>query len=443
MDTATPLPFSAEAEQSVLGAVLINPDVLNELVGILTPDHFYLAQHREIYEAMLALYDLNIPVDIVTVLDRVVQNGVFSEADAKVYLAQLVDMVPTSQNARHYAAIVRDKATLRALINASEEIQKMCYEASADEVPFVLDAAEQRIFEIAGGRVNTSLTPLRTVVQQRLEHLNLLAGPEREQYLGLPTHFKGLDRILNGLNKSDLILIAARPGMGKTSFALNIAQNVAQKSKKKVVIFTLEMSKEQLADRLIAATARIDNYKLLTGELAEEDWEYFAAAAATLSPMPILIDDSSDITVSQMKAKLRRVKDLDLVIIDYLQLMNSGRRSDNRVQEISEITRSLKLMAKDLNVPVIVLSQLSRGPEARENKRPRLSDLRESGSIEQDADVVLFLYRDDYYHPESEERNICECSVAKNRHGSTSMTKLTWEGRYTRFGDVERVHSEP
>lgn len=443
MDSVGQLPFSTEAEQSVLGAVLINPDVLNELITVLTPDHFYLEQHREIYGAMFNMYDLNIPVDIITVLDRVVQNGVFSEADAKVYLAQLVELVPTSQNARHYAGIVRDKATLRALITASEDIQKLCYEASADEVPFVLDAAEQRIYAIAGDRINTALTPLRTIVQQRLEHLNLLAGPEREQYLGLRTHFRGLDHILNGLNRSDLILIAARPGMGKTSFALNIAQNVAQKSQKKVVIFTLEMSKEQLADRLISSSARIDNYKLLTGELQEEDWEYFAAAAATLSPMPIFIDDSSDITVSQMKAKLRRVKGLDLVIIDYLQLMNSGRRSDNRVQEISEITRGLKLMAKDLDVPVIVLSQLSRGPEARDNKRPRLSDLRESGSIEQDADLVMFLYRDDYYYPESEEKNICECSVAKNRHGSTSMTKLTWEGRFTRFGDVERMLSEP
>lgn len=442
METYRQLPFSTESEQSVLGSVLINPDVLNDIVTILTPAHFYLEQHREIYEAMLSMYDIGTPVDIITVLDRIVQNGVFNEGDAKVYLAQLVELVPTSQNARHYAEIVKDKATLRSLITAADEIQKLCYDASADEVPFVLDAAEQRIYSIAGDRINTALVPLRQIVQRRLEHISLLSGPQREDYLGISTHFRGLDHILNGLNKSDLILLAARPGMGKTSFALNIAQNVAQKSKKKVVIFTLEMSKEQLADRLISASARIDNYKLLTGELREEDWEYFAAAAAALSPMPIYIDDSSGITVGQMKAKLRRVKDLDLVIIDYLQLMTSGRRNDNRVQEISEITRGLKLLAKELNVPVVVLSQLSRAPEARDNKRPRLSDLRESGSIEQDADIVMFLYRDDYYNPESEEKNICELSVAKNRHGSTSMTKLVWEGRFTRFGDLERTFSE-
>ena len=306
----------------------------------------------------------------------------------------------------------------------------------------LLDAAEQRIFEIRQGKDATGLQRIDEIIVDAYDHLQKLSGDNREEYSGIPSGFKGLDNLLTGLNKSDLILLAARPAMGKTSFALNIATNVALRSKKAVAIFSLEMTKEQLVLRMLSSEASIPSNSLRTGQLKPDDWVKLAASADVLSKSRIYVDDTSGINVAEMKAKLRRIEDLGLVVIDYLQLMSSGRRVDNRVQEVSEITRSLKIMAKDLDVPVITLSQLSRGPDARADHRPILSDLRESGSIEQDADIVLFLYRDAYYNRDSDEHNIAECIVSKNRHGETDSVKLTWDGQFTRFGNPEFYRDE-
>ena len=332
-----------------------------------------------------------------------------------------------------------EKYHLRALITTSRDIMEQA-EAPAAESQGLLEYAEQRIYDIRNGHDNSSLLPVSRVAMETYDHLQRLSGEDRAEYLGISTGYAALDRVITGLNKSDLLLVAARPGMGKTAFALNIASNVALRSQKTVAIFSLEMSREQLMNRLLAAEGGIDSRRLLTGDLSLEDWGKVADLLTIFSKCPMYMDDTAGITVAEMKAKLRRVRDLGLVVIDYLQLMSTGRRSDNRVQEVSEITRSLKIMAKELNVPVITLSQLSRGPESRSDHRPMLADLRESGSIEQDADIVLFLYREAYYEKEREDQSEAECIVAKNRHGETGSIDLRWDGRYTRFYSVDRKH---
>ena len=436
------LPYSLEAEQSVLGAVLVDASCLSVVLDNLRPSNFYREEHQKIFEIMLHLFTTAQPVDFVTVLEQVCRENVFpSEADAKVYLTQLVEIVPSTRNVEAYANIVREKSYLRSLISAAHEIIENSRD-SGESAQTILDSAEQRIFEIRADRHSSKLLPIGDVLLDIYDRLQKLSGEDREQYLGIPTGFGMLDRMITGLNKSDLILLAARPAMGKTSFALNIATNVAMKAKKTVAIFSLEMSREQLVERILASDALVQGTRMRTGELSPEEWVRLAISSKELAKAPILIDDTASLTVPEMKARLRRVKDLGLVIIDYLQLMNGGGRNENRVQVVSEITRSLKVMAKELNVPVIVLSQLSRQTESRADHRPMLSDLRESGSIEQDADLVLFLYREAYYNRDSGEQNIAECIVAKNRHGETGTVKLGWDGEHTKFSGLEMYRDE-
>lgn len=436
------IPFSLEAEQSVLGAVIADSSCLLRVMEYVKAECFYKPQHQEIFSIMVRMFTSGEPIDIVTVLENVRAEEVFeSEQDAKVYLAGLVQVVPSVANVEAYARIIQEKFYIRSLAVAAREIIENTQDPQ-NEAKFLLDSAEQKIFDIRQGRDALGLQRIDEIIIDTYDRLQKLSGADREKYLGIPTGFTQLDQITTGLNKSDLIFVAARPGMGKTAFALNIATYVAKKGGK-VAIFSLEMSREQLVSRILSSEARIPSNALRTGMLEADDWNRLAEAAGNLSKAGIYIDDSTGIAVGEMKARLRRMKGLSLVIIDYLQLMNSGRGIDNRVQEVSEITRNLKIMAKELNVPVITLSQLSRGPESRkENHRPMLSDLRESGSIEQDADSVLMLYRDAYYNKETEEQNIAECIVAKNRHGETDTVKLAWDGHYTLFSNLELYRNE-
>ncbi len=441
---AQQMPYNLEAEQSVLGAVLIDPACFGEVMENLRPEAFYRPQHQQIYEVMMNMFNQSRAMDFITILDAVKTEGIFeTDEDAKIYLTNLAQVVPSSNNVEAYSRIVREKSYVRRLITASRGIIEMAQEGQTDS-DLLLDSAEQRIFEIRQGRNTSAFKHIRTAITETYETLQRLSGEDRDRYKGLSTGYPALDRVITGLNRTDLILVAARPGMGKTSFALNIAEYVATKSQKTVAVFSLEMSSEQLAQRLLSSQALVEGKSLRTGELSGDDWVRIAMASQVLSKANIYLDDTPGITIGEMKAKLRRLKQVDLVIIDYLQLMSSGRRIENRVQEVSEITRNLKIMAKEMNVPLITLSQLSRGPESRADHKPMLSDLRESGSIEQDADIVLLLYREDYYaREEAEERNIANCDVAKNRHGEVGVVKLGWDSRYTRFTNLELSRHEP
>lgn len=435
------MPFSLEAEQSVLGAILIDPTCMDHLAGILSAEDFMLEEHKDVFTAMQKMYLRSKTIDVVTLLDELVRDGVYDEAGGKDYIRLISEIVPSAANVKDYAEIVRDKSMLRALIGACDDITAMAYSEQEDTAHLV-EMAEQKIFSVAEGRENKGFTHIRDALVQVYDRLHLLAENKAEA-LGMPTGFSGLDRVLVGLGKSDLVLVGARPGMGKTSFAVNLATYAAANTKKSVCIFSLEMSAEQLITRVMSSEALIDSYRLRSGELTDEDWDKLAHAASRLSECDILIDDTTGITVTGMKAKLRRVKNLGMVVIDYLQLMQSDRRIDNRVQEVAEISRGLKLLAKELQVPVICCAQLSRGPESRTDKRPMLSDLRDSGAIEQDADIVLFLYRDEYYKSEKDEpQNIAEVIVAKNRHGSTGNVKMGWFGQYTKFTTLEEDRQE-
>lgn len=435
------MPFSLEAEQSVLGAILIDPSCMDHLAGILSAEDFMLEEHKDVFTAMQKMYLRSKTIDVVTLLDELVRDGVYDEAGGKDYIRLISEIVPSAANVKDYAEIVRDKSMLRALISACDDISTMAYSEQEDTAHLV-EMAEQKIFAVAEGRENKGFTHIRDALVQVYDRLHLLAENKTEA-LGMPTGFSGLDRVLVGLGKSDLVLVGARPGMGKTSFAVNLATYAATTTKKSVCIFSLEMSAEQLITRVMSSEALIDSYRLRSGELNDEDWDKLAHAASRLSECEILIDDTTGITVTGMKAKLRRVKNLGMVVIDYLQLMQSDRRIDNRVQEVAEISRGLKLLAKELQVPVICCAQLSRGPESRTDKRPMLSDLRDSGAIEQDADIVLFLYRDEYYKTEKDEpQNVAEVIVAKNRHGSTGNVKMGWFGQYTKFTTLEEDRQE-
>ena len=440
---ALSLPFAPEAEQSVLGAVLLDSACMDRVAEILPrPEYFYQVNNSLIYATMLDMFTLGKPIDFVTVLEQLKPQKGFDEASGKTYLLQLAQLVPSISNVETYANIVRDKYDTRTLIVTAREILE---EAGSGEVPAstLLDSAEQRIFDIRRGKNMQGLQRIDEIILDTFDRLDQLNSPDSDKFRGVPTGIKELDETITGLNRTDLILLGARPGMGKTSFALNIARHAAVKAGRKVAFFSLEMGREQLCSRLLSTEALVGGTKLRTGKLADDEWVRLVEAGDILSKAPIYFDDNPSITVPEMKAKLRRLKDVDLVIIDYLQLMTTGRRIDNRVQEVSEMTRALKVMAKELQVPVITLSQLSRGPERRkDNHRPMLSDLRESGSIEQDADAVWFLYRDAYYNKESEEQNIAECIVAKNRHGETDTVKLAWDGAYTRFGNLEMYRNE-
>lgn len=436
------LPYNLEAEQSVLGAILVDSSCLSQIMEFLKPNSFYRKENAQIYEIMVNCYIGAKPIDHITILEEVINEKVFADdADAKVYLANLIQILPSVSNIEAYCKIVKEKYYVRSLIYAANEIISNARDTSA-QAEHLMDFAEQRIFDIREGRETSKLHRIDSVLIEIYDKLQRLSSDDKDQYRAVQSGFKELDRVMTGLNKSDLILLAARPGMGKTSFALNIAHNVAR-ANKKVAIFSLEMSKEQIVERLLSAVALIRNDQMRTGELTPDDWVKLAEAAKTLASAPIYIDDTAGITVPEIKAKLRRERDLGLVVIDYLQLMSSTSRSENRVQVVSEITRSLKILAKDLNIPVIVLSQLSRGPESRTDHRPLLSDLRESGSIEQDADLVMFLYRDAYYNRESDEQNVAECIIAKNRHGETGFVKMAWDGEHTKFSGLEIYRDEP
>ena len=375
--------------------------------------------------------------DVITVLNASMQQRLFdTPQEGRAYLAALINMVPSVSNIESYCNIVAEKYYLRSLAFAARSILQDVQSGETD-AQALLDSAEQRIFDIRQGRSVQGLVKIGDAVCEAYDRIGKISGPDKEKYLGARTGYKYLDTVTSGLNKSDLILIAARPGMGKTSFAINIATNVARRGDREVAVFSLEMSREQLATRMLSTEALVDSHKLRSGFLTNEDWVRLATSAGVLSGLPMYFDDTAGITVQQIKAKLRRMKNVGLVDIDYLQLMTSTLKTDNRVLVISEITRQLKIMAKELDIPVILLSQLSRGPESRNDKRPMLSDLRESGSIEQDADIVMFLYRDAYYNKDSETPNISECIIAKNRHGETGTVKLVWDGQFTRFSDAE------
>lgn len=435
--SAKELPHSIEAEQSVIGAALSDPSVLPQIIENVKAEYFFNDQHKAIFGIIVRMFTSGSPVDIITVLNEAEKMHIFeNSAEGRRYLAEIANTLPTTSNIESYCKIVADKYYIRSLGYTARAILEDIQEGEQD-AQLMLDTAEQRIYDIRRGRDVKGLSSLADAVLEAYDRLGKISGADREKYVGARTGFTLLDNITSGLNKSDLIIIAARPGMGKTSFAMNIAVNVARRNEKDVVTFNLEMSREQLATRILSTESLIESSSLRNGRIKSEEWVRLATSAAYLSTLPLYIDDTASMTVQQMKAKLRRVKNLGLVIIDYLQLMESTSRSDNRVTVISEITRQLKVMAKELDVPVILLSQLSRAVESRTDKRPMLSDLRESGSIEQDADIVLFLYRDAYYNKESTRQNISECIVAKNRHGETGTVELIWDGQFTRFSNPE------
>ncbi len=434
------LPYNLDAEQSVLGAILVDSQYMADIATELQPEHFHVDVHKSIYSVMLQMFLTGERIDIVTVLDKVMLQGIFETAEqAKEYLAvKLAQGCPSPSSCRKYADIVAEKAMTRSLIFAAKDIMDTA-NAGGEDANTLVDYAEQRIYDIRSGKEIKGLTHISGIVLDRMTELDNLYRQAKSggapQMTGLSTLYTELDKRIHGLNKSDLIILAARPGMGKTSFAMNIATNVGKKHQdKSIAVFSLEMSKEQIVGRMLSSEASLTSSEMRTGQIATEKWSDIGRAADILSRLNIYIDDTAGITVAGIKAKLRRMKDLGLVVIDYLQLMNSTKDyKGNRVGEISEITRSLKIMAKDLNVPVICLSQLARGPEQRPDKRPLLSDLRDSGSIEQDADVVMFLYRNAYYDKTDPNVNACECIVAKSRHGEPGTVPLGWNGEYTRF----------
>lgn len=434
-------PQNIEAEQSVIGSMILDSRCVPDVIELLRAEDFYLRENREIFATLHSMFSLSQPIDPITLLDRMESRGVRS-ASSEDYIKQLLEITPTAANVKFYAEIVRDKALLRQVLEAAGEIDHLARDGE-DDANAVLDAAEQKIYDIRQGRTLQSFRTVGEVLTDVYDRLDELARNSGE-LPGLTTGFGELDNITTGLNKSDLILVAARPGMGKTSVALNMALSAAKKTDSTIVIFSLEMSSEQLVTRLLSTEALINSNKLLTGNLSNEDWNELAPASERLARLGILVDDNPSITPAEMKAKCRRVKNLGLIIIDYLQLMTTGsRRNDNRVQEVSEISRSLKIMAKELNVPVLCLSQLSRANEKRPDKRPMLSDLRESGAIEQDADIIMFLYRDDYYNTDKANTNIAEFLVAKNRHGRTGKIELKWVPEYTLFTQAEKRYDEP
>ncbi len=437
-------PQSLEAEQAVLGSILIDSQCLTDVIGILRPEDFYLQQNRDLYTAIYTMFNFSQSIDPVTVLDKLRELGLYRE-ESRDYVRQLMEITPTAANAVRYAGIVRDKAMLRALGQAAADISETVY-SQVGTPSEILESAEKKIYALRKGERGDSLEPIGVILHKVFDRLAELSRSDAD-FPGLSTGLKDLDSKINGLNPSDLVLLAARPAMGKTTLALNLCLNVAKKYQKTVAFFSLEMSREQLAMKLMSSESFVNSQKIATGKLSEEEWSQLCMASAALSQTDIRVDDNPSVTVAEMNAKCRRLDNLGLVIIDYLQLMtgsgygrsNSG---ENRVTVVGEISRALKIMAKELNVPVICLSQLSRAVESRQDKRPILSDLRESGAIEQDADVVLFLYRDEYYNENTEDKNVAELLISKNRHGETGTVRLQWLPQYGLFTDREWKHAE-
>ena len=436
------MPYSMEAEQAVLGSILIDPDCMTTVVEYIKSEYFFLPQHKSIFAAMVAIDTLGGRIDPLIVLEHLKSEGVYDDAGGKQYLFQLAESVPTSRNAEAYAKIVREKFYIRSLITATKDIMTSAANES-DSADLLIDSAEQRIYDIRQGKTSNGPSKLSDIIINEVyDKLQKLSGDDKDLYKGYPTGFEDLDRLINGLNKSDLILIGARPAMGKTTFALNLAR--------KVLMFSLEMTKAQLAQRVLATEARVESTKMRSGDISPDEWARIGTATAMLADCPLYFDDTSGITVQEMKSRIRREKDVEVVIIDYLGLVTSGTRSENRVQEISQITRALKLLAKDLMIPVIVCAQLNRGTEGRgKSHRPQLADLRESGSIEQDADIVLMLHRPDYYGetPEGEDgeevrADQTDLIIAKNRHGPTADVHLVFNKDYTLFTSMEKIRND-
>lgn len=432
-------PQNIEAEQSVIGSMMLDREVIPIITEILKTEDFYRQDHIEIYEAVMDLFERAEPIDIITVSDQLRLRGSIENVGGLEYLTQLVNGVPTTANVRHYAKIVEEKALLRKLIRTSSDIVNLGYEAN-EEVEYVLDKAEKNIFDILQKRNLKGMSPIKDVLVDTFNRLEELYN-NKGNITGIPTGFSDLDFKMSGLQNSDLILIAARPAMGKTSFVLNIASHAAVHAKVPVAVFSLEMSKDQLVNRMLCCEAMVDSHRMRTGKLEDDDWTKIAQALGPMSDAPIYIDDTPGTSMMDIRAKCRRLKlekNLGLVIIDYLQLMQGKGKNESRQQEISEISRSLKILAKEINVPVITLSQLSRAAETRTDHRPMLSDLRESGAIEQDADIVMFIYRDDYYNPDTDKKNVAEIIVAKHRNGSTGTVELAWLGQFTKFANLEK-----
>lgn len=436
-------PYNMEAEQAVLGSVLLDAESLATAAEHLKSDDFYSESHKEIFSAILDIHTRSEPVDVVTLVEEIKSRGTLEKSGGVAYLTDLSMSVPSTANLKYYIRIVDEKATLRRLISASNEIIKSCYQGQ-EELEDIIDQAEKKIFDLSQSQNSHQFYSMKEIlldVYSRIEELSKNKG----RITGVPTGFSEFDNITSGLNPSELILVAARPSMGKTSFVLNIAQYAALRARVPVAVFSLEMAKEQLAQRMLSSEANVELQKIRTGSLDEADWLKLVRAAGPLSQAPIYIDDSPGINSMELRSKARRLKmerGIGLVVLDYLQLMSGRGKIENRQQEISEISRSLKALARELKVPVVALSQLSRAPEARAGHRPMLSDLRESGAIEQDADLVAFLYRDEYYNPDSDKKNIAEVIIAKQRNGPTGTVELVWLGQYTKFAGYDRVHSE-
>ena len=434
-------PSDIEAEQAVLGSMLTDKDATIAAIEVLKEDDFYREDNKLIYRAILNLYNRAEPVDIITLKSELTSMGKFDAVGGLEYLADLPEKVPTTANVERYIKIVEEKAILRNLIKTANEIISLGYDPT-EEVENIMDSAEKKIFDIMQSKNQKGYSPIKDVLVDTFSQLEVLYN-QKQHITGVPTGFADLDYKTAGLHGSDLILLAARPAMGKTAFALNIATNAAVRAKVPVAIFSLEMSKEQLVNRVLCGEAMVDSNKVRTGKLDEQDWAKLASALGPLSESEIYIDDTPGISVMEIRAKCRKLKlekNIGLVVIDYLQLIQgSNKRGGSREQEISEISRSLKILAKEINVPVIALSQLSRAPEQRPDHRPMLSDLRESGAIEQDADIVMFLYRDDYYNEDSDKKNIAEVILAKHRAGSTGTVELLWLGNYTKFVNIDKT----
>lgn len=427
------------AEQAVLGSMLADTDAVVKAIEILKPEDFYREDHKEIYSAMLELYGLGEPIDFLTLRNILQQRGTLEKVGSEMFLSTLIDSVPTTSNIESYVKIVEEKATLRSLIKAANDILAMGY-ASTEEVNSIIEKTEKRIFDVLQNRNSRGYASIKDILIDTFDNIEQLYK-KKSKVSGIESGFTDLDLKTSGLNPSELIMVAARPAMGKSAFVLNIAHHVAMNGKVPVMIFSLEMSKEQMVNRILCSEAEVDSMKVRTGDLDSEDWIKLGKASGNLAEAPIYIDDTPGLSSAELRAKCRKAKlekDIGLIIIDYLQLMESKGRSESRQNEISEISRSLKILAKELNVPVIALSQLSRAPESRPDHRPILSDLRESGSIEQDADIVMFLYRDDYYNPDTEKKNVAEVIIAKNRSGSTGTVELAWLGKYTKFANLFR-----
>ena len=442
------MPVSVEAEQALLGSIIVSPDAFDKIGGIITAEDFYVEEHKHIYTALIKMYSQNKTIDVVTLVNALVEMGDRDEAGGVQYITLLAESVPSAANVKDYANIVKDKSVLRKLIRVCDEINEDAY--SESDVRTIVDSAEQKIFDISHNNDSKEFRHIRDVLQNVYRDIEILSET-KGAVSGAKTGFSGLDRMLVQMGKGDLVIVGARPGMGKTSFALNIATNVAKHSKKSVAIFSLEMSGEQLVTRIISSEAMVDSHNLRTGHLANEDWDNIADVISSLSGCDIYIDDTSAITTTEMKSKLRRLPNLGLVVIDYIGLMQTTSHSDNRAQQVGEISRNLKIMAKDFGVPFICCAQLNRGTESRPGagKRPTLADLRDSGSIEQDADIVLFLYRDEYYKDISGQEgspdaadtaNTAEVIIAKNRHGSVGNVKMGWIGQFTKFRTLEDDH---